>query len=89
MKKEITKPQNSGWTVLFVNIFLFLMAVSLFVFGIIMLNQRVGGGGYFLSLGIILLITSILTFVGLFTVEPNEAVVLVLFGEYKGTEKTS
>lgn len=89
MRKEITKTQYSGWTVLFLNLILFLIAVSLFVFGIVLLNKRVGGGGYFLTLGIILLVTSILVFVGLFTVEPNEAVVLILFGKYKGTEKTS
>ena len=89
MRKEITKAQYSGWTVLFLNLILFLIAVSLFIFGIVLLNKRVGGGGYFLTLGIILLVTSILTFVGLFTVEPNEAVVLILFGKYKGTEKTS
>ena len=88
MKKEITKPQMSGWVVLFSNIVFLLIAVVIFIYGIVLLKQREGSGGYVLALGIILLITSILIFVGLFTVEPNEAVVLILFGKYVGTEKT-
>lgn len=89
MKKEITKPQMSGWIVLFSNIILLFAAIAIFVFGIIMLKQRADGGGFILALGIVLLITSIILFTGLFTVEPNEAVVLILFGKYIGTEKTT
>ncbi len=88
MTKEITKPQKSGWTVLFSNILFLLVSVAIIVYGIILLSHRDGLGGYFLALGIILMITSVLIFAGLFTVEPNEAVVLVLFGKYGGTEKT-
>lgn len=88
MTKEITKPQKSGWTVLFSNILFLLVSVAIIVYGIILLSHRDGLGGYFLALGIILMITSVLIFAGLFTVEPNEAVVLVLFGKYVGTEKT-
>lgn len=89
MKKEILNAQYSGWTVLFTNIVFLLISIALFVFGIILLNQRDGSGGYLLAFGILGLITSIIVFVGLFTVEPNEAVVLILFGKYKGTEKTT
>ena len=88
MTKEITKPQKSGWAVLFSNILFLLVSVAIIVYGIILLSHRDGFGGYPLALGIILMITSVLIFVGLFTVEPNEAVVLVLFGKYVGTEKT-
>jgi regulator of protease activity HflC (stomatin/prohibitin superfamily) len=89
MKKEITKPQMSGWTILFSNIVLLLAAIAIFIFGIVLLKERVDGGGFILALGIVLLITSIILFTGLFTVEPNEAVVLILFGKYIGTEKTT
>ena len=89
MKKEITKPQLSGWVVLFSNIVFLFIAVAIFIYGIILLKNRDGGGGYFLALGIILLVTSILIFTGLFTVEPNEGVVLILFGKYIGTERTT
>lgn len=88
MRKEKTKPQMSGWTVLFSNIFFLLIAIAIFIYGIVLLKQREGSGGYLLALGIVLLLTSILIFVGFFTVEPNEAVVLILFGKYIGTEKT-
>ena len=89
MKKEITNQQKSGWIILFANIILLLVAITIFIFGIIALKQRVDGGGFILALGIILLITSIILFTGLFTVEPNEAVVMILFGKYVGTEKTT
>jgi regulator of protease activity HflC (stomatin/prohibitin superfamily) len=89
MRKEITKPQMSGWAILFSNILFLLIAVAIFIYGIILLKQHNGYGGYVLALGILFLILSILIFTGLFTVEPNEAVVLVLFGKYMGTEKTT
>ena len=89
MKKEITKTQMSGWLILFANIILLLASIAIFIYGIVLLKEREGSGGYFLALGIILLLTSIFIFAGLFTVEPNEAVVLILFGKYIGTEKTT
>lgn len=88
MKKEITKTQFSGWTILFSNIIFALIAIAIFINGIIMLKQHYDGGGYLLALGIVLLFISIFIFAGLFTVEPNQAVVLILFGKYVGTEKT-
>jgi len=89
MTKEILKPQMSGWTILFSNIILMLIAIVIFIYGIVLLKQREGSGGYVLALGIVLIVTSILIFTGLFTVEPNEAVVLILFGKYVGTEKST
>lgn len=89
MKKEITKTQMNGWTALFANIIFLLAAIAIFIYGIVLLKQRDGSGGFVLALGILMLVTSILIFAGLFTVEPNEAVVLILFGKYIGTEKTT
>jgi len=89
MRKEITKPQMSGWTVLFSNIILLLIAVTIFIYGIVLLNQREGSGAIVFTLGILLMVTAVLIFIGLFTVEPNEAVVLILFGKYVGTEKSN
>jgi len=88
MTKEITKPQKNGWSILFINILFLVFSIGLFTWGIFLLSHRQGFGGYLLAIGIILFVTSTLLFVGLFTVEPNEAVVLILFGKYKGTEKT-
>ena len=89
MRKEITKPQISGWMVLFSNILLLIIAVAIFIYGIVLLKQREGSGGIVFALGVVLLISSILIFTGFFTVEPNEAVVLILFGKYVGTEKST
>jgi regulator of protease activity HflC (stomatin/prohibitin superfamily) len=89
MKKEITKTQMNGWTFLFANIVFLLAAIAIFVYGIVLLKQREASGGFVLALGILMFLTSLLFFAGLFTVEPNEAVVLILFGKYIGTEKTT
>jgi regulator of protease activity HflC (stomatin/prohibitin superfamily) len=89
MQKEILKSQFSGWGVLFSTIILLLISIGLFILSILMLKERVSGGIYLLTLSILLILTSIFIFAGLFTVEPNEAVVLILFGKYKGTEKTT
>jgi regulator of protease activity HflC (stomatin/prohibitin superfamily) len=89
MKKEITKPQMSGWSVLISNIILLIIAVAIFIYGIVLLNQREGIGAIVFTLGIFLFVSVIIIFIGLFTVEPNEAVVLILFGKYIGTEKNT
>lgn len=89
MSKEITKSEMSGWTILFSNIILSLISIVLFIYGIIMLSRwHTDGGGFVLALGIILFLLSFLLYFGFFTVEPNEAIVLILFGKYVGTEKT-
>ena len=89
MKKEVATSQFNGWTILFANVILLFGAIAIFIYGIVLLKHREGAGGYLLALGIFLLLTSIFIFAGLFTVEPNEAVVLILFGKYIGTEKTT
>ncbi|MBK7104906.1 MAG: SPFH domain-containing protein [Ignavibacteriae bacterium] len=89
MSKEITKSEMSGWTVLFSNIILSLISIALFIYGIVMLSRwHTDGGGFVLALGIFLFLLSFLLYFGFFTVEPNEAIVLILFGKYVGTEKT-
>lgn len=88
MYKEISKTQFNGWTILFSNILFFLISTAVFIYGITLLSKGLTFGGYFLAFGIILLLLSILIFAGFFTVEPNEAVVLIFFGKYIGTEKT-
>ncbi len=89
MSKEITKNQMSGWSILFSNIIFTLISIAIFIGGIVLLSQwDSNSGGYVLALGIILFLISFLLYFGFFTVEPNEAVVLILFGKYVGTEKS-
>lgn len=88
MSKEILKAQKSGWTFLFANIAFMLISIAIFIGGILLANENgSGSGGYVIALGIILFIISFILFFGFFTVEPNEAIVLILLGKYVGTEK--
>ena len=87
MKKEIIKPQRNGWLLLFLNIFFLLFSIGIFIYGLT-LTKAHSGGVFEIIFGVILFIVSIFFFSGFFTVEPNESVVLLLFGKYIGTEKT-
>jgi len=84
MKKEITKPQKSGWAILIINILILLFAIALFIHGLSLHSN----GAIEKVFGVILFIIAIFLFSGFFTVEPNESVVLLFFGKYIGTEKT-
>jgi regulator of protease activity HflC (stomatin/prohibitin superfamily) len=89
---ERTVNVPGGWTMLFVNVGLIIFGVVLFV-----LTARggaageIGAGegavriiGAFLIEGL-----AILSLTGHFTLQPNEARVLILFGNYKGTARRS
>lgn len=52
--------------------------------GIVMLSQRMAPG----VLGIALLAVGIVLLVGLYMLQPNEGVILTLFGKYQGTDRT-
>jgi regulator of protease activity HflC (stomatin/prohibitin superfamily) len=76
----------SGWTMLPIVVVLLLGGLALLFYSIIA-GVRDAGHPYF-----VLMITAILSepisiimLVGFFTLQPNQARVLVLFGEYKGT----
>ncbi len=75
-----------GWVMLPVVLVLFLGAIALLVFSIVA-GVRAGGPPIWslFVLAILIEIASIIMFPGFFTLQPNEARVLVLFGEYKGT----
>lgn len=75
---------TSGWLMLFVNLLLYAAAVAVLIVGIC---GHLGGG--FALLAVLLFITGLLTSGGFFTLQPNEAAVLILFGAYKGTVRSS
>lgn len=52
--------------------------------GIVVLSQRMAPG----VLGIALLAVGIVLLVGLYMLQPNEGVILTLFGKYQGTDRT-
>ena len=82
MTEEKITPQSSGWLMLFVSLLLLGSTVVLFIYGV------TGGGAVPIISSIVLLVIVIVLLTGLFAVEPNQCVVLLLFGDYKGTETT-
>lgn len=86
--KEVEIKTSSGISVFFITLLLIVLAVSLFVTGII------AGTKGSTSLGSILLVSAIVIFLiwllmlpGFFILQPNEGAALVLMGAYKGTVK--
>jgi regulator of protease activity HflC (stomatin/prohibitin superfamily) len=68
------------------------LAINLFSYlGVVLLFIAVGVTKVplFALLAVFLLIGSVLVSCGFFTLQPNEAAVLILFGSYKGTVRDS
>ena len=91
---QITPENNiqiaSGWTVLTINIVMYVSAIALLVLFIMtaIAAERSGQGGptlAYLFASIVLLILSPFVSKGFFTLQPNQACVLTLFGNYVGT----
>lgn len=78
--QERTMTAISGWFMLFVSIALWACAIAIIV-------QKPHGPSVLALVGCIL--AAILVSRGLFTLQPNEAAVLMLFGSYKGTVRDS
>ncbi len=87
MFKEKQKTVFSGWAALVILILALGLTIYWFVLQIVDLNH--GGSASPLALvgNIVLFIGLLITMNGFFTIEPNEAIVLLLFGRYIGTEK--
>jgi regulator of protease activity HflC (stomatin/prohibitin superfamily) len=81
---------QNGWVMLFLLLGLLLADVGLIIFAIKDGVETVGHPhvGLFI-LGILSFPVLIVLLTGLFTLQPNEARVLVLFGKYKGTVRES
>jgi len=82
---EKLKPQKSGWVVLSLDVLAFLISIFLFITGISKNQPQM----ILTIIGIIGVASCIFISKGLFTVEPNEAIVLLFFGKYVGTEKNT
>ena len=88
--QERTKSVLSGWAMLPLNLIVFLGSPFLFIYAITR-GQMIEGHPIWLLLilGILLFICAIISMGGFFTLQPNEARVLLLFGAYKGTVRHS
>ncbi len=80
---------RSGWQMLTLNIGALLGAILLFILGITLAAFNSGFFVLFFILAVPLAIATIVSFTGHFTLQPNEARVLILFGEYRGTVRQS
>ena len=68
----------NGFLMLFANLLLTVLGIVVLVFGIMEENWLVG-------LGIVLLISTLFMWAGFIMLEPNEARVMIFFGNYRGT----
>lgn len=85
-EKEITK--TSGAIALILILLAFLACIAAFVVSIFLLsNENFVSGGILLTLGIVLILVPSIACAGLHAVNPNEAMVFTLFGNYHGTVK--
>ena len=76
----------SGWPMLFLNIAVFLGGIGLLIYSTVMADQTHEQNYlWWLALAIPMVILAGVLFAGHFTLQPNEARVLILFGAYKGT----
>jgi regulator of protease activity HflC (stomatin/prohibitin superfamily) len=81
----------SGWAILVVTIALYVLSPVLITFAFLNGTTSSGGGAqplwWMLAAGLVALGAAIVLSPGFFTLQPNEARVLILFGSYKGTCK--
>jgi hypothetical protein len=80
---EQRTPAHNGWLYLLFTLGLFAAFVGLVVFG------GRGHDAYWVAGGVIVFIAAVVMCCGFFTLQPNEAAVLILFGAYKGTVRES
>jgi regulator of protease activity HflC (stomatin/prohibitin superfamily) len=80
----------NGWTMLSILILLLLVSVATEVGTIVVAARTQHAPNWWTLFGAILLLAvTVVLLTGLFTLQPNEARVLILFGAYRGTVRTS
>lgn len=80
--KEITRKTKAGGPMLLISFLVLILG------GILCLLGAVYEQGITLVAGIVVVVVYFFILPGFFTIQPNEAMVLVLFGRYAGTEKS-
>lgn len=98
MKTDTTKTANTeqtatainGWGMLVFNLGLFFGAIAWFIFTIASAARSHNDAGLWALIpAVVVAILAVIFLTGHFTLQPNEARVLILFGAYKGTVRTS
>ena len=91
---EMAGRAPGGWLSLFVVISLYVGGVWAFIDGVMSQTgynrgSYVQGGGWLLVMAGVMIVLAVVGSSGFFTLQPNEAAVLILFGAYKGTVRDS
>lgn len=81
------RPLN-GWPMLAINILIILCGIAMLVHGV-QLSTELQHFSLQLPLGPLLCLVGVISLIGHFTLQPNEARVLILFGHYHGTARRS
>ncbi len=86
MTQERSITVASGWSMLFVNLAVLLGSVAMFIYGVAQADESHGQSGVGLViLAPIMFVTALISIRGHFTLQPNQAAVILLFGTYVGT----
>jgi len=88
MTAEKESVKYNGWPVLWLLIIVLLASIAGFIYGIVLVKSN-QPGVWLIVTGLLVFLLTIFLLAGLFMVEPNQARVLILFGKYIGTEKTT
>ena len=90
MSNEVKLQPSGGYTALAAVMVAFPLAIAMFISGIVILENGKNPAGLIgLIGGILIFVCTLVSLNGFFTLLPNEACVLSLFGSYKGTAKDS
>ena len=86
MKEKIYTGKKNGMSVMLLTIVLLLAGVAAVIGGAVLLDVGPSAGGVvLLVIGILICVLGWIPFCGLKVLKPQEALVLTLFGDYKGT----
>ncbi|WCJ59339.1 SPFH domain-containing protein [Fontisphaera persica] len=90
VQREVVTQTHNGWLMLPIVILMHLGSIALLIYSIVK-GARLYEHPLWtpFTLAILGIIGSVICFMGFFTLQPNEARVLILFGEYKGTVRRS
>jgi len=90
MNRERVVTVKNGWAMLPVNIVMLIGGPFVLITSIVMGAEHHGPPVWSLFLpGILVIIAAVIMLFGFFALQPNQARVLVLFGEYRGTVRES
>ncbi len=89
MEEKIYTKKKNGMVVLLLLLLLIVAGIAAIVGGALLLENERNYGVVFLVAGILICVFGWIPFIGLKVLKPQEALVLTLFGDYKGTIRES